>query len=297
MGTFPVVDGRQWKGQVPYLARHFRVVTWDPRGNRRSDRPTGPDAYADEVYARAAAAVSDASGTDAAFVVALCPGINRSLLLAAAQPKRVCGLVAIAPGVHPLAPNHPLETVDQARWRGDFTGWIDYHSNVLLPEPHSSKLFEDPVGWSPQTDADVIAARTHAPLRPATEDDAIAMSQALTCPVLVLHGSEDKCRPRERGERFAQLTRGLLVVLDGVGHLPHGRPPVLVTRSSGSSSRCIRLRCHSTARGCSRASESVARCGCARPSGWAMCFVTSPSPGRYASRFPISRSSGWRSRR
>lgn len=86
MGTFPVVDGRQWKGQVPYLARHFRVVTWDPRGNGASDRPTGPDAYADEVYARDAAAVLDATGTDAAFVVALCSGIKWSLLLATAGP-------------------------------------------------------------------------------------------------------------------------------------------------------------------------------------------------------------------
>ena len=29
MGTFPVVDGRQWKAQVPYLSRHYRIVTVD----------------------------------------------------------------------------------------------------------------------------------------------------------------------------------------------------------------------------------------------------------------------------
>ncbi len=129
---------------MPYLARHFRVVTRDPRGNGASDRPAGRGAYADDVYARHAAAVLDATGTEVAFVVALCSGIKWSLLLATAEPKRVRGLVATAPGEHPLAPHpHPLQTVDQQQWCGDYAGWVDYHPDVLLPEPRASKAFED----------------------------------------------------------------------------------------------------------------------------------------------------------
>ena len=41
-----IVHSRFWKAQVPYLARHFRVVTFDARGNGRSDRPEGPEATA-----------------------------------------------------------------------------------------------------------------------------------------------------------------------------------------------------------------------------------------------------------
>jgi pimeloyl-ACP methyl ester carboxylesterase len=29
----PIVHSRQWKAQVPFLARHYRVVTFDGRGN------------------------------------------------------------------------------------------------------------------------------------------------------------------------------------------------------------------------------------------------------------------------
>jgi pimeloyl-ACP methyl ester carboxylesterase len=39
-----VTYSRMWKHQIPYLSRYFRVITMDPRGNGRSDRPaTGYD--------------------------------------------------------------------------------------------------------------------------------------------------------------------------------------------------------------------------------------------------------------
>ena len=40
--TWSIIHSRHWKAQIPFLSRHFRVVTFDGRGNGRSDRPTGP---------------------------------------------------------------------------------------------------------------------------------------------------------------------------------------------------------------------------------------------------------------
>jgi pimeloyl-ACP methyl ester carboxylesterase len=49
--TWSIIHSRHWKMQIPYLARHCRVLTFDPRGNGRSDRPTEPEAYAGREFA------------------------------------------------------------------------------------------------------------------------------------------------------------------------------------------------------------------------------------------------------
>ena len=53
MPTFPIAHSRMWKAQIPYLARSHRVVTFDPRGNGRSDRPRTPEAYTDDEFVAA----------------------------------------------------------------------------------------------------------------------------------------------------------------------------------------------------------------------------------------------------
>ena len=45
--TWSVVPSRFWKLQVAFLARHYRVVTFDGRGSGRSSRPRGAAAFAD----------------------------------------------------------------------------------------------------------------------------------------------------------------------------------------------------------------------------------------------------------
>jgi len=55
--TWSIVHSRCWKMQIPYLARHCRVVTFDGRGNGRSDRPREPAAYDEREFAADAVAV------------------------------------------------------------------------------------------------------------------------------------------------------------------------------------------------------------------------------------------------
>src|ERR1700752_4541552 len=44
--TWSIAHSRFWKLQIPYLARHCRVVAFDGRGGGRSDQPAGAHAYA-----------------------------------------------------------------------------------------------------------------------------------------------------------------------------------------------------------------------------------------------------------
>ena len=95
--TWSIIHSRHWKGQIPYLARHCRVVTFDGRGNGRSDRPATAGAYAEREFAADALAVMDATATERAVIVGLSAGVLWGILLAAEHPERVAGAVFIAP--------------------------------------------------------------------------------------------------------------------------------------------------------------------------------------------------------
>jgi pimeloyl-ACP methyl ester carboxylesterase len=91
------VHSRGWKGQIPYLARHFRVVAFDPRGRGKSGRPEGPEAYRAEEHARDVLEVMRATGTDDALLVSDCIGSRPALRLLTDHGDRFTGAVFIAP--------------------------------------------------------------------------------------------------------------------------------------------------------------------------------------------------------
>ena len=127
--TWSIVHSRHWKMQIPYLAHHRRVVTFDGRGNGRSDRPaTG---YEEAEFAADALAVMDATATGHAVIVSLSLGAQRALLLAAEHPERVDGAVFIAPAV----PFAGLAGGKSPRWWGEELGtnegWAKYNPLLL----------------------------------------------------------------------------------------------------------------------------------------------------------------------
>jgi pimeloyl-ACP methyl ester carboxylesterase len=241
--TWSIVHSRQWKMQIPYLARHIRVLTFDPRGNGRSDRPPEPDAYLEQEFADDALAVMDATAAERVVLVSLSRGAERSLLLAANHPERVDKMVFIAPAL-PLPPVLPRTQASRefSERRDDYTGWDKWNRNYWLEdyedflefffsqvftEPHSTKEREDAVGWGLETDPETLVATQLAPRLP-DEESVRELVSRIRCPVLVIHGSDDAVRPYASAALLAELTGGALTILEGAGHFPHVRDPVKV---------------------------------------------------------------------
>ena len=132
MPSWAITQSRMWKMQVPYLARHFRVLTYDPRGNGRSDRPGTAAAYDADRIVDDALAVMDATGTDDAVLVGLCTGALWATMLQQREPGRVLGLVAIAPTLTldpPVTDLHPVYDFEAELDTDE--GWAKENRRVL----------------------------------------------------------------------------------------------------------------------------------------------------------------------
>jgi pimeloyl-ACP methyl ester carboxylesterase/predicted glycosyltransferase len=239
--TWSIIHSRHWKMQIPYLARHARVITFDGRGNGKSDRPEGVAAYAEEEYAADSVAVMDATGTDRAVIVSLSLGAQRALLLAAEHPERVEGAIFISPSV-PLGRGlperarysfvEPLDTdegwakYNRHHWLRDYSSFLEFFFSRFFVEPHSTKQIEDCVGWGLETTPETLVETRLA--IDMEEEEARALCAQVRCPVLVIQGTEDAITGPGRGISLAEETRGTLALLEGSGHGPHARDPVKV---------------------------------------------------------------------
>jgi len=245
----PIVHSRAWKAQAPYLAQHFRVVTIDPRGNGRSDRPTDPAAYGDMVFVDDTIAVMDELGVDRAVLVGICKSAWQALLCAHLHPSRVGGMVAVAPYI--LDDTPPLEFRAEAARCFDeelptYDGWFQHNRHFWLEswpefpqfflgeqlcEPHTTKQLEDAVGFALETTGEVMVAEHRGAAWSDSVPEVEAMLRGLRQPVLVVQGTLDRCQPAARMERLVELTGAEHLVLEGSGHLPMVTVPVVVNKA------------------------------------------------------------------
>jgi pimeloyl-ACP methyl ester carboxylesterase/predicted glycosyltransferase len=240
--AWSIVHSRLWKAQIPYLARHYRVLTFDGRGNGKSGRPERTEAYTHSEFAADALAVMDATATRQAVLVSLSAGTYWSLLLAAEHPERVVGTVFIG-SRFPSGPEHPDRMVysfddildtdegwardNRHYWLKHYRDFLGFFMSQVFTEPHSTKQIEDAVSWGLETTPEVLIATRDAPFV-VNKDTVEEFARRVRCPVLVIHGDEDAIVPHAHAVRLAQVTGGTLVTIEGGGHNPQGRDPVKV---------------------------------------------------------------------
>ncbi len=228
---FQVVHSQMLKGTVPYLSRHFRVITTDGRGNGRSDRPTGQEAYHFDHFYADFVAVLDALEAERVALVGISAAAMTVLRLAAEQPQRVTHLITAGgfadslPSDEKLAKRQAME----GEWlRSDWPAYVDWFMGTIFNEPHSTKPYDDGVRYAWATNAEWLGWCRNAWLG----NDVRALARRVACPTLVIHGDNDARVPYAKGEAIHALVPGSkLLTIAGGGHVTAVRDPVVFNRA------------------------------------------------------------------
>jgi pimeloyl-ACP methyl ester carboxylesterase/predicted glycosyltransferase len=242
-----LIHSRHWKMQIPYLARHFRVLVIDGLGNGRSDRCRDPRRYGAAEFARDCLAVMDATGTERAVMVALSRGAQSLLELGRLAPERVAGAAFLGP-MFPYTRSQWTLLLDPragrlfdkrlpvyrwwirmnaVHWRDDYRAFAEWFISRCYSEPHSTKGIEDGVGWALDTDPETLIATALGQIH-GDRHALRGLASNLECPVIVIHGDRDRINPFRDGRALARLSGGRLEVISGGGHFVHARKPVQV---------------------------------------------------------------------
>jgi 3-oxoadipate enol-lactonase len=117
-----------WVYQTKALARHYRVLQYDCRGQGQSDHPDGP--YTMELHAADLAALLDGLGIAAAHVAGVSYGGEVAQAFALAYPERVRSLI-LGDTVSEVGPElrATAESWRDAAHRADAGGFY----NAVLP--------------------------------------------------------------------------------------------------------------------------------------------------------------------
>jgi pimeloyl-ACP methyl ester carboxylesterase len=221
------------------LTQKHRVIAIDRPGHGHSDRPGGRADAEPSRQALLIAQTLDALGVDRAIIAAHSLAGAMALTLAMDHKEKVAGLLLIAPVSHP--------------WPGGIT-WY-YHPGSwpvigpifsrLMPVPGAALTMQGalrgvftpqspPAGYAKRTALDLLLrpenfeanAQDVAALLPHVREHSSRYDE-IAVPATVIFGSEDRVVWAEiHGEGLKRQIADLrLVMMEGVGHVPHHADP------------------------------------------------------------------------
>lgn len=213
-----------WAGQIDAFARHYRFITWDPRGHGKSESPPQPEQYGLEVSVQDLHGLLNHLGIEKAYVGGLSMGGGIATRFALAYPERVSALLIIdsasASGLPMPSPMRAMreKTIELADSQG-MAAVADY---AIEANPNLKTQAED----SPEARQGL--RRMFLDLNPTGYANTIRaliagtfpteQLSALSMPTLVLVGEAD---PALKAARLTheKIPGSQLVILPNAGHL------------------------------------------------------------------------------
>ncbi len=225
-----------WRAQLPYIARRWRTIAFDGRGNGQSDRPRERTAYSVDQLVGDALAVLDVTGTARAAIVSLGPRAIVGLRLGVDHPDRVAGNIFLAPDLwaqeyftRPFRKGRLDKYEDwdvfnphyiTENWEGFLRAW----AAKVFPHPHSTRGFDEFIRYGLQTDGETFVLSLIG-LKLPDRETALSMASQLEPPVFVVQYGRGITPPDTSGP-LAEAAGAPLVTLHGLGPAVGGRWPV-----------------------------------------------------------------------
>ena len=210
-------DHTMWFSTIAVLGSKARVIVPDLPGFGRNpvlrDKPPELEAYADFISDELAR-----NSYDKALIAGMSMGGYVALAFAERYPDKMCGLGLISSQAAEDSPETKAaraETIKMIRSKG-----VSVVNETIVPKMFSDKapdqLKRYPIEGAEKAGVEGLCWALEAMAR---RPDRTAVLKALTVPILIVHGTQDKIIPNSRARALAEeCNKAIYVEEPGAGH-------------------------------------------------------------------------------
>jgi 3-oxoadipate enol-lactonase len=193
-----LMDHEMFVHQVAALRDQYRVITWDERGFGLTESDGRPFSYWDS--AADCLGLMDHLGIDRAVVGGMSQGGFLSLRAALTAPEKVRGLILLdtaSVAEHPEVAAGYQQMIDTWASVGAVDELAEIIANIIIADPA-----ENPV-WIAKWQARPKESIVQPGACLLSRDDITDRLGEITCPALVIHGTEDTAITMDKAEILA----------------------------------------------------------------------------------------------
>lgn len=215
----------QWHKMVPYLSKHFQVITFDNRGVGDSDKPEGP--YTAETLAADTVGLLDALEIEKAIILGHSMGGFIAQAIALDYPERVDQLILCSTNFG--GPNHIPISAEAWEVFSDTTSdpYIRFYNGLKVSTAPdwaaaNQTTVQEWVDWRVANPMDMGGYMAQLEIGVGLlEEDACFEKKLpkIKIPTLIIHGAHDLVVPTGNAELLAaQIPSSKMEILPDAGH-------------------------------------------------------------------------------